>query len=185
MATRKPGKNSIDVDFTGVESGGRAVPDDQYLLKVVEAEHKQNQAKDGYLINWKYKVVNGPYAGATIYDNTSLKPQALWRLRSLMDCFGMNPPDGKFKLDLDEVIGKTVVVDIVNETYQGKERPKIANFLMGGAESTTPGGGSKAPAESTGPKVGAMIKFNAEDETYEGKVLGISGDSVRVQVGDD
>lgn len=178
----KKSANKVSVDFSGVESGGgRALPDGEYLLKVVEVEVKEAQAGGQYLA-FKYKVANGPMSGATVWDNTSLKPQALWRLRSLLECFNMNPVDGKMDLDLAKMVGKTVFVEIANEEYQGKKKPRIANLIAGGSPSTP-----AASASSSTPSisVGAAVTFASDDVAYQGKVLGISGNTARVEVDGD
>jgi hypothetical protein len=178
---KKMSSSKISVDFSGVESGGgRKVPDGEYLLKVVEVEVKDSQAGNQYLA-FKYKVANGPFAGATIWDNVSLKSTALWRLRTLLECFGMNPADGKMDLDLPKMVGKTVFVEVANETYQGKEKPRIANLIAGGQETAK----SSAPSEGSSLKVGGNVKFTNDGETFTGKLLAISGDTCRVEVEGD
>ena len=168
------------VDFSGVESGGgRALPDGEYLLKVVEVEVKDAQNGGQYLA-FKYKVANGPMSGAMVWDNTSLKPQALWRLRSLLECFNMSPSDGKMDLDLAKMVGKTVFVEVANEEYQGKKKPRIANLIAGGAPNTP----AAAPAPA-GIRVHDEVKFASGGDEYSGKVLGISGNTARVEVGGD
>ena len=87
---KKLTKSSISIDFTGVESGGgaqRKVPNGEYLLKISEVEQKESQAGNDYL-SIKYKVANGPLAGAAVWDNVSLKNTALWRLRTLLELIG-------------------------------------------------------------------------------------------------
>ena len=176
----KKAGNKVSVDFSGVESGGgRALPDGEYLLKVVEVEVKDAQNGGQYLA-FKYKVANGPMSGAMVWDNTSLKPQALWRLRSLLECFNMSPSDGKMDLDLAKMVGKTVFVEVANEEYQGKKKPRIANLIAGGAPNTP----AAAPAPA-GIRVHDEVKFASDGDEYSGKVLGISGNTARVEVDGD
>ncbi len=185
MATPIRKSKSIEVDFSGVDSGGgRKVPDGEYLLKVAEVESKESSSGNPMLV-FKYKVANGPFSGATIWDNVSLTPQALWRFRTLLECFGMNPGDGKFKVDPDKYIGKTVFVQVANETYQGKEKPRISEFISGGAasESTTTSTGSGS--KQTSIRVNDEVSFTSEGDTYSGKVLAVSGNTARVEVNGD
>lgn len=182
MPIMKKASSKISVDFSGVESGGgRKIPDGEYLLKVVEVEVKEAQSGGQYLA-FKYKVANGPFAGATVWDNTSLKPQALWRLRTLLECFGMNPGDGKMDLDLPKMVGKTVFVEIANETYQGKEKPRVANLIAGGQETPK---ASEAPSSGTSFKVGDTVTFSSDGVDYSGKLLQVTGNTCRVEVDGD
>lgn len=171
-------RSDVTVDFTGVESGGgRAIPDGEYLLEVVEVTEKESQEGNTYLA-WKWKVQDGPYKGAAVYDNTSLKPAALWRLKTLLECLGMEV-GGKLGLNLAELKGKSLLVEVANETYQGKQKPRVTNFLRG------VGNGGSAAATSgpaTSLKKGSKVKFDYEGEEMTGKVSSLDGTSVVVAV---
>jgi len=165
-------RSGTTVDFSGVESGGREVPDDQYLLEVLSCEEKESGDGNPYLA-WKWKVVEGPYKGATIYDNTSLQPQALWRLKMVLECFGNDVPNGKMELKIATYKGKQLMADVANETYQGKKKPRITGFLRG---STGSSAGSSAP----GMKKGSKVTFEFDDATLEGVITGLENGKVIV-----
>lgn len=173
-------KNRADctVDFSGVESGGRSVPDGDYLLEVISIEEKESGEGNPYLA-WKWKVVEGPYKGATVYDNTSLKSTALWRLKTLLECLGVDVTNGKMALNFKEYRGKTCLVKIANEVYQGKDKPRIAEFLRGSTLGTS-------SSEGANPfKKGVKVQFNHEGETLDAKVVSREGDTVVVMVNID
>lgn len=173
MATPSKRRGGIQVDFSGVESGtSRPVPDGNYPLECVSVEEKESRDGNPYLA-WKWKVDGGPSKGATIYDNTSLQPQALWRLKGLLECMGVKA-DGKMALDTATYKGKKVWAEVANETYQGKEKPRIANFLM-----SDPGGpGEESPAKSL--KKGTRVTFEFEGDILEGQVVSLEKDKVIV-----
>jgi hypothetical protein len=166
-------RSDVTVDFSGVESGGRAVPDGEYLIECLSVEEKESQEGNAYLA-WKWKVADGAYKGATVYDNTSLKPTALWRLKSLLECLG-EEVDGKFGLNLGSYKGRTTLAVIANETYQGKQKPRITDFLRGIPQT------SKSEAAS-GPKKGSKVTFEYEGAQMPGVVQGIEGGKVVVLV---
>ena len=163
----------VTIDFNGVESGGRSVPDGEYLIEVLSVEEKETNAGDSTYLAWKWKVVDGAYKGATIYDNTSLKATALWRLKSLLECLGMEA-SGKLSLNFPELRGKRLLAEVANETYQGKQKPRIAGFLRG--IDTAPA----APAD--GIKVGAQVSFEYEGSQMSAKVTSLDGSKVVVLV---
>ncbi len=70
--------------------------------------------------------------GARVFDNVSLQPQALWRFKTLLECFEFEVPDSAMDVDLTELVEKTVDVEIANETWEGKQRPKVAGFIGAG-----------------------------------------------------
>jgi len=174
MVMRKRG--GIAVDFSGVESGGRAIPDDDYLLEVVSCEEKEGRESGALYLSWKYKVAEGTYKGATVYDNTSLSPQALWRLKRLLEAMGIQA-DGKMSLDINSFKGKRVLAQIANETYNGKEKPRVVEFLFGEASA---GGGSSASANPF--KKGSRVLFQYEGEDMIGVVSSVEGGKVIVAV---
>jgi hypothetical protein len=168
-------RTDCTVDFSGVESGGRAVPDGEYLLEVSSIEEKESSEGNAYLA-WKWKVADGAYKGATIYDNTSLKSTALWRLKTLLECLGVDVTNGKMALNFKDYIGKTCLVMVANETYQGKQKPRIGEFLRGLPTSSS---GSKS---SSPFKKGQGVTFDYEGEKMSGQVVSIDGDTVVVSV---
>lgn len=188
----KPKK--ISVDFTGVEGGGRPVPDGEYLLRMSSVE-ETTSLNDNPMLKCKWMVAEGELEGAgPIYDNVSLTPQALWRFKGLLECIGIQA-NGKTEIDVSELKGCLVVCEVENETYQGKERPKIINFLRGveekkaaptptPAQTPTPaaGGTTRRVAKPAGRKVGDVVQFASEGEDFEGTISSITGTTVLVKV---
>lgn len=166
---KRPG---VAVDFTGVESGGRAIADDDYLLEVVSCEEKETSDGNPYF-GWKWKVVEGVFKGATLYDNTSLQPQALWRLKMAMECMGMGVVGGKMSIDPKSFVGKRAMCSVGNEKYQGKDKPRITAFL-----SQAKSGASPSPV--SGFKKGQEVKFEFEGDTLTGKITGLENGKVVV-----
>lgn len=132
MVAKKASKRSktVSVDFAGVESGGRSVPDG--LWRAFPQSCEQTEAESGNaMLVFKWKVLNGPGKGSTIWDNVVLVPQALWRFKTLLEMWGHEVPDGEMDIDPDDLVGedKELVLEIVNEEYRSKMRPRITGFL--------------------------------------------------------
>lgn len=189
-------KKGISVDFTGVESGGKAVPDGVYEFEVMEVTEETSESNNQYL-KWKSKVISeGPASGGIVYDNTSLQPQALWRLKGFLECLGVEVPDSSMELDLEEYVGMTFTATVANENYQGKDRPKIAQY--GGEVDEGPKSSSSSKVSSKKPsttsksevdedddipfKKGQKVSFKEGKKTYTGKVTEIENDSATVDV---
>ena len=136
MASKKRRSNAIEVDFNGVESGGsRSIPDGTYLVEVKKITQEEGSDSGEPYLAWQFKVVEGKYKGATLFDNTSLQPQALWKLKTLLECLGEEVPDSTMRLVLSDYIGRRVQVEVTNEEYNGKDRPRITGYLFEGGES--------------------------------------------------
>jgi plastocyanin len=201
-------KKGLEVDFTGVESGGKAVPDGVYELEVQGIEI--NEGEKGQYLTWKSKVVSeGAAKGGIVYDNTSLTPQALWRLKGLLECLGVDVPDSSMELDLEEYVGMKFTATIANENYQGKDRPKIAQYggeVTEGEESGSSAKSGKSSEKSSSSakksskkseeegeveeeddipfKAGQKVKFVDNKKSYTGKIVGIEDDKATVKTPD-
>jgi hypothetical protein len=126
---KKSTGTSVKVDFTGVEVNSFDVPDGPYVFNVAAVTQKKSQESGQFYLSWELKVDDGPYKGRKVWDNTSLQPQALWKLRGMLEAMGMDIEDGEFEIDLEEMQGQLVGGEVVNEKYQGKDKPRIAGYM--------------------------------------------------------
>lgn len=171
-----PRNKGPEVDFSGVESGGRSCPDGEYLIEVASIPEEKESQNGNAMLNWKWKIAEGDYKGVLIYDNTVLTASSLWRLKALLESIGVDVPSGKMGLDLKSYVGKRCLVEIVNETYQGKQKPRIAAFL-GRASST------KSTTTASDPfKKGVKVTFQYENQDMVGSIVSIDGNKLIVLV---
>lgn len=193
MAVKKKGKKGLTVDFSGVESGGKAVPDGAYEVEVVEVTEEVSSDDNAYL-KWKFKITDGEAKGAVIFDNTSLQPQALWRLKGLLETLGEEVPDSAMELDLASYEGTTLTITVANEEFQGRDRPKVAAYggKAGSTEaepdtstSTTTRKKKGSTTAETKFKVSQKVTFNDEGKDHKGKILKIDGETATVEVGEE
>ena len=114
------------LDFTGIEAYVKCA-EGQHIVKLVEIEETESQAGND-MLNATFQVVKGASTGAKLYDNFVLTEKALWKLQSFLVAVGMKA-DGKVVLDLDKLIGKTCIVEVAHEEYDGKTRARIQEFI--------------------------------------------------------
>lgn len=145
---KKGGKKFLEVDFSGVESGGKAVPDGPYTVEVVEVTEEESKDEGNPYLKWKLRITEGDCKGSTLFDNTSLQPQALWKLKGLIESLGEEVPDSVMKIDINDFIDATLDVIVVNENYEGRDRPKVSEYGVAGSLTESSGkkrrGSSKA-----------------------------------------
>lgn len=167
MARRKKATGSgVKVDFTGVE-GAVKLADDDYHVKCVEVSMETSESSNKYLA-WVFRTVEddkGP-----LYYNTSLQPQALWNLRNLLETFGLEVPDGPMDLDLKAMPGNEMIAVVENETYEGKKRPKIVDFMP--VDGTEVGEGGEA-GEDEVPSEDEINEMDADDLATTVEELGL------------
>lgn len=129
--SKKKRSAKISVDFTGVESGGRSCPDGTYRFSVVEAE-KTESSEGNDMFKVKLKGLSGKAKGVGVFDNLSLLPQALWKVKGFIESLG-GEADGEVEIDPADWIGEEVTAVIINENYEGRDRPKVAEYKSGEA----------------------------------------------------
>lgn len=130
MATKsRKGRSSssVNVDLSGVETSRKAIPEGTYEVVVNEATQKDS--RDGNpMIAFEFEVAEGAHKGAKLYENCSLQPQALFKLKSVLLALGMDIPNKAFDLNLRDLVGLTCEVEVGHEVYEGKKRARILQY---------------------------------------------------------
>ena len=190
---KRAGKgNTVRVDFTGVEAGGGSVllPEGPMLLEVSDISQEVGADSGQPYLAFEFEVVEGKYEGKKAWDNFSLQPQSLWKLRGFLEAAGQDTEDGVQDLDLDEIKGLIVTADIVHEDYKGKPKSKIAGYTPAEeeVEKPTPSKAKKKPTKDEDEetiRVKQRVSFKDGKKQLVGKVVSIEDDVVTVAVGDD
>ena len=120
------------LDFTNIEAYVKCA-EGQHVVKLIEIEETESQAGND-MLNATFQVVKGTSTGAKLYDNFVLTEKALWKLQSFLVAVGMKA-DGKIVLDLDKLVGKTCIVEVIHEEYEDKTRARIQEFIKLSAKS--------------------------------------------------
>lgn len=119
--------SSVNVDLSGVETSRKAIPEGTYEVVVNEATQKDS--RDGNpMIAFEFEVTEGAHKGAKLYENCSLQPQALFKLKSVLLALGMDIPNKAFDLNLRDLVGLTCEVEVGHEVYEGKKRARILQY---------------------------------------------------------
>lgn len=126
--TTKRGKkgNSVTLDFSEVKSF-KAIPEGPYLVEVTSVEEGKSQ-NDNPTLSFEFSIAEGKFQGSKLWHTTALTKEALWKVREVFEALGQEV-DGQVTYDLDELVGCTCGVIVYNETYEGKQRAKIGEFL--------------------------------------------------------
>ena len=128
MARKRGSSKRVTVDLSGVESSRKAIPEGQYVVSVNDAS-MENSSKGNDYIKFEFEVIEGAHKGAKIYHNCSLQPQALFNLKGVLEALGFTIPAKAFDLDLSELIGLECEVEVGHETYDGKKKARIVEFI--------------------------------------------------------
>lgn len=142
----KKKSSSLKVNFQGVEGKRKLLPEDDYKVEVEEVERRDGD-KAEYLA-FTFVVTEGEHTGAKLWDNASLSEKALWRLRSLLECLGVEIDDeDEMDIDLEDLVGRsmTAVVSHEKDPDYGK-KARITDFY-GDEEDEKPK--SKKPSKKS------------------------------------
>ena len=125
---KKTNKKGIKLNFDGVETGYKTVPEGTYEVRVKEIEAGTSQANAPKL-DFKFEIISGKNKGSLLFYTCSLQPQALFKLKVVLEALGYEIPEGNFNLDIDELIDLECSVEVAHETYEGKKRARIVEFI--------------------------------------------------------
>ena len=115
----------MKVDFTGVESYQR-VSEGIHRAKISEIQEKTSQGGDP-MLQIAFEVIKGDDKGNKVFDSLVLTDKALWKFKSLLQVLNMKC-EGKVAVDLDNMIGKVLDINVIHEEYNGVIRAKISEY---------------------------------------------------------
>jgi hypothetical protein len=118
------------VDFTNVEEMSfDPLPAGEYLLRVVEAEEREGPTAP--YINLRMEVVDGDYAGRSIFEILSLSEKALFRLKGFMLAAGYEDEElaGSIEFDPDDFLEVEVLAQVKQrKDNNGEMRNRVNKF---------------------------------------------------------
>ena len=118
----------INVNLTEVESDFEVYPDGQYLVEITEKSKVTKSSEGGAYIRWIAKIVDPEEYEDKLYSwNTSLLPQALWNLKSMMEVIGVTFDEEGF--EMEDAFGEQLIVENEVREYNGQDRNNAVNYI--------------------------------------------------------
>jgi hypothetical protein len=106
---------------------GTTVPDGEYRFEVTNAEEKQSASSGNDMIELILKIENGP----TVYDYLTATDGSQWKLDNFLASIGENVKPGvSVDIDPDSFIGRQGTCVLYTDTYQGKKKNKVADYVF-------------------------------------------------------
>lgn len=116
-------KSGISVDLSKV---GKSFEDGQdYLVKCTECTLEDGQNAPYFALKLEG---TDEFEGAVMYHNASTSEKSLWRLRPLVEAFGIDIPDGPMDLAPEDFVGKFAMCSVYKDRYDGKVSMKPEDF---------------------------------------------------------
>jgi hypothetical protein len=138
VARPRNAPKKIRVNFGGVEQEIRKhtqraalVPDGDYLFKILDASYRENEDTGSRGINVRAQVVKPvKYKGKVQYGYCSLKKEALWNFRNLINAaLGKNVAGRTIDVDLERFRDKVVGGVVEQEEYNNKLRSRVSTWF--------------------------------------------------------
>ena len=124
-------KDGVSVDFTDVESRV-LLPEGEYEVTVDSITTRTSKDSGEDYLEWLFRTQNveeDRYDKQPLYFNTSLQPQALWNLRSLLETLDVDVPSDKMDIVFEDILGLEMIAVVGHEMYDQKPRARLVDFL--------------------------------------------------------
>lgn len=155
-------KTGVRLDLSAV--GKAFEPGKEYEVKVVECT-LEDGTKAPYF-NLKLAGVDEDYEKSFMYHKASTSESSLWRLRPLMEAFGMEIPDGPMDISPDDFVGLTAMCSTYLERWDGGSSVRPDEFWPseGGGAADDDEDEDEKPAKKSKAKGKAVVEDDDEDE---------------------
>lgn len=120
----------IKIDFTNTKERSsfntKHVPSGLYKAKVTAVLEKE--AGDGVpMLVYTFVLEDKRYADRRFPYYCKLQQNQLWKLRDLLIAAGMSVPRKSVQIDPERIVNKTVVISLVDDSYNGIVRSTVDN----------------------------------------------------------
>lgn len=112
--------------FGDVKATMEAVPADKYAVVIAQGDQKPTKDGSSQIIAWDFEITEGEFKGRHVFTNTSLKPNALWNLKALLEACGADFDEGGF--DTESVIGCNLQISVTQEVFEEKPRNRVMAY---------------------------------------------------------
>lgn len=120
----------VRVDFSQAQDF-EAIPAGAYPAVLEETEVRESNSGPYPYINWTFKIVSGDYVNRKQWFMTSVSPKAAGFLKDALKALGETNETiiGKdvkdADIDPDDYLGREVIINVVQETYDNTLRNKV------------------------------------------------------------
>jgi len=148
---------TLDLDFSSVQDYD-VLDSGEYpvVVKKVVLRDSKSQPGEKYL-NWDLEITDGDAEGRHLFFMTSLKANALWRLKAVFENLGIFQEHMALEVDEEtgeiygpELSGLVGLASVSQEVYEKKLQNKVDDLLPLGEEIETP---PPPPAPKAPPSV--------------------------------
>jgi len=125
-------EGAIRIDLTGVSTGFEPIEAGYYPATIFSVEQKLSKASNKPMLVVQFSITAPPEAvGRRLYANYSLQPQALFKLKGMLEVLDMGMDlEGAVNLQPTDLMGLPCVLAVaIDETPDGKPVNRITRVL--------------------------------------------------------
>jgi hypothetical protein len=119
------------LDLGSVKTGFDPLPISAYVCVVESCVHKIAASSGEPTLAWRFKIIEGEESivGRLLFVNTSLQPQALWKLKETLAAIGEDVESDNYTINPSSYLGrKAVVVVEGHQEYEGTMRDRVGKI---------------------------------------------------------
>ena len=136
IKTKVKKKRSIAIpDLSRVSGKFETLEEGTYLMAIVDVTEEEGANSGVSYLNWELEVAEGDSKSSKAWFVTSLGEKSLWNLRGWLEALGVEIPESASEIDVEDLVGMTINVDIEHEEYEGKTRARIVDYHSAGEAS--------------------------------------------------
>ena len=117
----------VKVKLDEVSSSFEPVPADTYRVRVDKCDVGKAKGSGKDKIHWEFLIAEGEYEGQRLFLDTSLQPQALFKVKQVLEACGFEWDEDGF--ESSELPGSELVVGVELDEYEGKPSNKVVEFM--------------------------------------------------------
>lgn len=121
MSDALPPQDLDFINLNDIDTAPPTIPAQEYHVKIVEGQIKQNKEKTGYYFSYRAVVQSGEYAGDSVFGMWSFKDNALWKMKKDFKAMQYEPPGGHPKKE--DLIGFEGIAKVYERPR--KDDPKV------------------------------------------------------------
>lgn len=126
MARRR---NIAEIDLTNYkETTSARVAPGRYSVVVTSADQDESKAGNPMIV-LNLTINGGEFDGSTLVDRLALTEKAMFRVVAFMQALGLKTPKEKFRVNLDSWVGRSLSVDVDDDTYQGRTSSRVVGYI--------------------------------------------------------
>lgn len=117
-----------DFEYQMEDEGSSTLKSGIYPARLVSVTKEKSKSGNPMWV-WEFKPLVDGYQGFPLRVFTALTPSAQWKVAETIAAFGIEAKEKKISFDKNDVIGRVVEIEVVEQEYNGKPSLAVERVL--------------------------------------------------------